>query len=312
MASELWFLTGCTAVGKTALSLELARFLGAEILSCDAVQVYRDADIGSAKIMEMADIPHHGLDLCDPDEPFDVGQYREYAQSVVEQMQKKNKNLLIVGGAGFYLKSFFTNVVDAIPVPESVREKVRQFHGKFGLTALQRAIASYGPVDLNASDWHNPRRLINILAKQRVTGWEQCELRRKFLQNDIPFDKFFRKVIFLERRPESLDARIRERVEEMFRLGLLGEVQKLGKMCPPLANAIGYREVKKYLDGAEKITENELKEAIVRATRQLVKKQQTWFRRQIPIDYSIDLDAHSFKESFDFIVTFCRNNRSWA
>lgn len=311
MAGELWFLTGCTAVGKTALSLELARFLDAEILSCDAVQVYRGADISSAKIKseEMAGIAHYGLDLCDPSETFDVGQYGEYARSIVERVHKKNKALLIVGGAGFYLKSFFVKVIDDIPVPEPVRAEVRLFHEQFGLAALQRAVEGYGPVDLNASDWHNPRRLINILAKQRVTGWAQRTLKQKFLQNGDPFHSFHRKVILLERHPESLDGRIRARVEDMFRNGLREEVQSLGALCPPLARAIGYREVRAYLDSAEKMPEEELKESIVGATRRLAKKQRTWFRRQIPIDYSINLDAYSSNESFDFIATFCRNNR---
>jgi tRNA dimethylallyltransferase len=100
---RLWFLVGSTAAGKTALSVELARFLDAEILSCDSVQVYRGADVGSGKITpeEMADIPHHGLDLCGPDTAFDVGQYAEYASPIVKQMQEKCKNLLVVGGAGF-------------------------------------------------------------------------------------------------------------------------------------------------------------------------------------------------------------------
>jgi tRNA dimethylallyltransferase len=310
MGPKLWFLTGCTAVGKTALALELAHFLNAEILSCDSVQVYRDADIGSAKINpeEMADVPHHGLNLCAPNETFDIGQYIRYAQSIIGQVQKKNKVLLIVGGAGFYLKSFFVNVVDDIVVLENVRKEVQSLHENFGLTALQRAIECYGSVDLNASDWHNPRRLANILAKQRVTGLAQVELKQKFSKNSCPFDNFSRKVILLERHPESLDVRIRTRVEEMFRLGLVAEVRKLGEMCPPLAHAIGYREVKAYLDGGEKMAEEALKEAIVRATRRLIKKQRTWFRRQIPIDYRINLDEYAPKESFDFIANFCRND----
>ncbi|MDR2372198.1 MAG: tRNA (adenosine(37)-N6)-dimethylallyltransferase MiaA [Puniceicoccales bacterium] len=308
---ELYFLTGCTAVGKTTLSLELARFLNAEILSCDSVQVYRGTDIGSAKIKpeEMADIPHHGLDLCAPNETFNVGRYVEYAQLIIDQVQKKNKALLVVGGAGFYLKSFFANVIDDIVVPENVRQAVRSLHENFGLVALQREIERYGPVDLNPSDWHNPHRLINILAKQRVTGRSQIELKQKFSENSCPFNNFSRKVILLERYPESLEIRIRMRVEEMFRSGLVEEVRQLGEMCPPLAHAIGYREVKKYIDSTEKITEAVLKGAIVRATHRLVKKQRTWFRRQIPIDYRINLDEYTSKESFDFIVNFCRNNK---
>ncbi|MDR1367057.1 MAG: tRNA (adenosine(37)-N6)-dimethylallyltransferase MiaA [Puniceicoccales bacterium] len=309
MACKLWFLTGCTAVGKTALSLELAHLLDAEILSCDSVQVYRGADIGSAKIKPeaMANIPHHGIDLCAPDETFNIDRYAKYAQSVVDQVQKKNKNLLVVGGTGFYLKSFFTHAIDTIIVPESVRMETQLFYENFGLAALQRAIENYGSVDLNASDWHNPRRLVNILAKQRVTGWDQATLKRKFYQNIGPFYTFFRKVILLERHPTSLNDRIERRVVEMFRMGLIEEVRNLKNMCPPLANAIGYREVKAYLDDGEKMTQKELKIAITEATRRLVKKQRTWFRRQIPIDFCINLDAYSFNESFDFIATFCRN-----
>jgi tRNA dimethylallyltransferase len=311
MVMELYFLTGSTAVGKTALSLELAHYLDAEILSCDSVQVYRGAYIGSAKIKpeEMANVPHHGLDLCAPNETFNIGQYIKYAQSIIGQVQKKNKALLVVGGAGFYLKSFFANVIDDIVVPENVRQEVQSLHENFGLIALQREIERYGPVDLNPSDWRNSHRLVNILAKQRVTGQSQIELKRKFSKNNCPFDNFFRKVILLERYPESLDVRIRTRVEEMFRSGLVEEVRKLGEMCPPLAHAIGYREVKAYLDDGEKMPEKILKEAIIRTTRQLVKKQRTWFRRQIPIDYRINLDEYTSKESFDFIVNFCRNNR---
>ncbi|MDR0740835.1 MAG: tRNA (adenosine(37)-N6)-dimethylallyltransferase MiaA [Puniceicoccales bacterium] len=311
MGPNLWFLTGCTAIGKTTLSLALARFLDAEILSCDSIQVYRGAHIGSAKIKpeEMADVPHHGLDLCAPNETFNIGRYVEYAQSIIGQVQEKNKALLIVGGAGFYLKSFFANAIDDIVVPESVRQEAQSLHENFGLIALQREIERYGPVDLNPSDWHNPYRLVNILAKQRVTGQSQIELKQNFLKNNCPFDNFSRKVILLERYPKSLDTRIRTRVEEMFRSGLVEEVRQLGEMCPPLAHAIGYREVKKYIDSTEKTAEAVLKESIVRATHQLVKKQRTWFRRQIPIDYRINLDEYTFKESFDFIVNFCRNNR---
>jgi tRNA dimethylallyltransferase len=307
---QLWFLTGCTAVGKTALSLELAQLLNAEILSCDSIQVYRGADIGSAKIKPKyrKKIPHHGIDLCDPSETFDVGQYVTYARSIADQMKRKGKNLLIVGGTGFYLKSFFGNVTDSIAVPKVLRQEVQLLHENLGLEGLQRSVKSYGPVDLNASDWHNPRRLLNILGKQKVTGLSQLALKQKFAKGICPFASFFRKVILLERHPESLNGRIEGRVEEMFRENLIEEVKNLGELCLPLAQAIGYREIKNYLKNPEKITEEELKQSIVVATRQLVKKQRTWFRRQIPGDCSINLDAYSFNESFDFIASFCKNN----
>jgi tRNA dimethylallyltransferase len=310
---RLWFLVGSTAVGKTALSVDLARFLGAEILSCDSVQVYRGADVGSGKITpeEMAGIPHHGLDLCDPDVAFDVGQYAEYASLIAKQMQKKRKNLLVVGGAGFYLKSFFAPVSDSITVPESVRREVRQLYERSGLAGLQREIAAYGPTDFNHSDWHNPRRLLSILGKQRVTCQAQVKVKQNFMQKICPFTPFPRRVILLERNPESLNRRIAQRVELMLHGGLIEEVKKIGKMCLPLANAIGYREVRIYLDGGRKMALEELKRAIIAATLRLVKKQKTWFRKQIPIHCSVNLDARSANESFDFVRSFCRNSGLW-
>ncbi|MDR0590391.1 MAG: tRNA (adenosine(37)-N6)-dimethylallyltransferase MiaA [Puniceicoccales bacterium] len=310
---RLWFLVGSTAAGKTALSVELARFLGAEILSCDSVQVYRGADIGSGKITpgEMANIPHHGLDLCGPDAAFDVRQYAEYASIIVKQMQEKRKNLLVVGGAGFYLKSFFTPVSDSIIVPENVRREVRQLYERAGLAGLQREIAAYGPTDFNHSDWHNPRRLLNILGKQRVVGQSQEKVKQNFMQKICPLTPFPRRVILLERDSESLNRRIERRVEAMLRGGLVDEVKFLGKMCLPLANAIGYREVRNYLDGGQKMTPEELKRTIVAATLRLVKKQKMWFRKQIPIHCSANLDARSANESFDFIRSFCKNSGLW-
>jgi tRNA dimethylallyltransferase len=310
---QLWFLVGSTAVGKTALSVDLAGFLGAEILSCDSVQVYRGAHVGSGKITpeEMASIPHHGLDLCAPDTAFNVGQYTEYASLIVKQMQKKRKNLLVVGGAGFYLKSFFAPVSDSIAVPESVQQEVRRLYERAGLAGLQREITAYGPTDFNHSDWHNPRRLLNILGKQRVTYQSQEKVKQNFMQKICPFTPFLRRVILLERDPESLNRRIERRVELMLDGGLIDEVKKIGKMCLPLANAIGYREVRAYLDGGRKMALGELKRAIIAATLRLVKKQKTWFRKQIPIHCSANLDARSANESFDFIRSFCKNSGLW-
>ncbi|MDR2200782.1 MAG: tRNA (adenosine(37)-N6)-dimethylallyltransferase MiaA [Puniceicoccales bacterium] len=316
---QIWFLAGCTAVGKTELSLALAHQINGEILSCDSLQVYRGADIGSAKIKpeQMQGIPHHGIDLSPPDEKFDVGQYVRYARSVVDRIQKKGKNVLVVGGTGFYLKSFFTGVTDSIVVPEAIRREVRSLYAEEGLLGLQRAVGSYGPHHLNDSDWHNPRRLSSILGKQKITGLSQVELRQNFEQTTCPFLGFTRRVILLERDSDSLRRRIEQRVEKMLLEGLIEEVRNLGKMCLPLSNGIGYREVQMYLDGkmgnpSEERVREILKESIISATHRLVKKQRTWFRRQIPVDFRINLDEYSSNKNFDFMVSFCRNGGIWV
>jgi tRNA dimethylallyltransferase len=316
---QLWFLTGCTAVGKTELSLDLARQINGEILSCDSLQVYRGADIGSAKIRpeQMQNIPHHGIDLSSPNGQFDVGQYVQWARSTVDQIGKRGKNVLVVGGTGFYLKSFFAPVTDSIAVPQTVRGAVYSLYEREGLSGLQRAVEGYGPVHLNDSDWRNPRRLMGILGKQRVSGLSQVALRKGFDQMACPFQGFPRRVILLERNSDSLRRRIERRVEGMLRDGLVEEVRRLGAVCLPLANGIGYREVRAYLDGKmgdprEERTGEILRESIVAATYRLVKKQNTWFRYQIPVHLRINLDEYSPNESFDFAAVFPRNGGLWA
>jgi tRNA dimethylallyltransferase len=188
---------------------------------------------------------------------------------------------------------------------------VRELYARSGLAGLQREIAAYGPTDFNHSDWQNPRRLLNVLAKQRTIGQSQAEVKQNFMQKICPFAPFPRQVILLERDPESLKRRIERRTEAMLRGGLIEEVKNLEKMCLSLANAIGYREVRAYLDGGQKMALEELKQTIVAATLRLVKKQKTWFRKQIPIHCSVNLDARPAHESFDFIRSFCKNSGLW-
>ncbi|MDE6576361.1 MAG: tRNA (adenosine(37)-N6)-dimethylallyltransferase MiaA [Opitutales bacterium] len=300
MPQKLWILTGCTAVGKTALSLDLAKTLDAPILSCDSVQVYCGADIGSAKISETEreGIPHYGLDLCNPDQTFSVAAYQDYALKIAASLKG---NLLIVGGTGFYLKSFFAPVTDAIEVPQEVRIEVENLYRQQGLIGLQQEVLRYGPVDMNPSDWNNPRRLLSVLGKQRVIQQSQKSLKQQFLQqNQDLWECFSKKVIVLERPQASLNQRIEQRVEAMFQAGFLEEVASLREaydscLCPPLRNAIGYREALQFLEKKEHDLEA-LKQEIIHATHQLTKKQKTWFRTQIPVDLRLDV-SH---ESFDF------------
>jgi tRNA dimethylallyltransferase len=138
---RLFLLTGYTAVGKTELSLKLAEALDAEILSCDSVQVYRGMDIGSAKLPKVdRHIPHHGIDVADIWDQFDVQRYVDYALEVIEAVMKRGKNLIIVGGSGFYLKSFYGPVVDTVVIPDDVKHNVQKLYGDFGLDGLVEKI----------------------------------------------------------------------------------------------------------------------------------------------------------------------------
>lgn len=321
---HLWILTGCTAVGKTALSLQLAQFLETDILSCDSVQVYRGADIGSAKVTpkECAQVRHYGIDLCDPDETFNVENYRIYAEKVIQKVLHEGKrSLLVVGGTGFYLKSFFKQVTDSISVPQSVKSEVDVLFQEQGLEGLQLAIKEYGPIDLNESDWKNPRRLLAILGKQRVTGLSQVALKQQFLAQREPFPKLKKTVILLEREDKSLKKLVKQRIDQMFEAGFLEEVFSLQqtygeRLSPVLQSAIGYREILQFLSQKNTLNATEkddrstdlgkLKADIEQATYHLIKKQKTWFRTQIPVTFRINLDRQLPYESFDLLRRFCR------
>lgn len=300
---ELILLTGCTAVGKTELSVFLAKHLGSDILSCDSVQVYRGADIGSAKITETEKdgVRHYGIDICEPTENFDVSQFINYTENIVKDTVSKGKSLVVVGGTGLYLKSFFSPVIDRFVVPESVRREVLAIQNQ-GIEALQQRLKEQGPVDLNHSDWNNPRRLTKFLEKSIYFGLSQKDIKGNYECQEPPFPNIKKKLVELYREDEILLQRVKIRIDQMIATGLIEEVRHLGSMCSSLKNAIGYREVLKFLAG-EISSENQLKNEIFLGTKKLIKKQKTWMKTQLPEHLKINLDQHSLNESFDLIYS---------
>ena len=288
---RLRFLVGPTAVGKTALALAVAERLGAEILSCDAFCVYRGLDLGTAKPTpaEQARVPHHGLDLVDPSAPYSVEAYAAYARGVIDALSARGRPVLIVGGSGFYLKSFFMAVADGIHVSAEIRAQVAALEADGGLPALQgalRACAAAGD-DTGTFDWDNPRRVARALERCLASGRSLAEVRAAHAALPDPYAGADRVVCLLERPSAELHARIAQRVDAMLAAGLVEEVAQLrprGLEANPTAEAaIGYRETLQYLRG-ELPDRAALREAIVVHTRQLARKQRTWFRRQIPVD----------------------------
>jgi len=139
MKGVLHILTGPTAVGKSAIALAWARRHGAEILSCDALQVYRGMDIGTAKptSAECAEVPHHGIDVCAPDAPFSVKAFAHYALETVREVFSRGKPLLVTGGSGFYLKAFYASVADDVAVPPEILAQVRAWEAQGGAGLLE-------------------------------------------------------------------------------------------------------------------------------------------------------------------------------
>ena len=282
MRPVLHVLTGPTAVGKTEWALRWAERHGAEIISCDSLLFYRGMDIGTAKptAAERARVPHHLIDLTEITGRMDVTRYLVLARAAVDEIILRGRAVLVTGGSGFYLKSFFAAVADAVEVPAGVREEV----GKMPLEAALTRLRVLNPGGLAGLDVANPRRVTRALERCLASGRTLEELAVEFARQPAPFGNFQIDLTQLDRAPDDLALRIEVRVAAMLRAGLVDEVRRLRgeglEGNPSAVRAIGYREVLDFLDG--RLAGERLAAEIVKNTRGLVKKQRTWFRTQLP------------------------------
>jgi tRNA dimethylallyltransferase len=286
MSHVLHVLTGCTAVGKTALALQWAEARDAEIVSCDSLLFYRGADIGTAKPSkaEQARVPHHLIDLCGITDRMDVTQYVAKARAAIDGIFARGRQVLVTGGSGFYLKAFFAPVADEVAVPAVLRDELRAKLEQKGLAALVEDLGRLNPAGLGALDVQNPRRVVRALERCRASGRTLAELQADFDAQPAAFADCAVQLCELVREPADLDGRIAQRVEAMLAAGLVAEVEGLLrqglKQNPSAAQAIGYRETIEVIEG--RLPRTELTAAIVKNTRALVRKQRTWFRTQLP------------------------------
>jgi len=288
--SRLIFIVGPTASGKTALALLEAERMGASILSCDSLCVYREMDIGTAKPTreEQQRAPHFGLDLCDPATPFSVQEYIKYRDEVLQEHLHAGKPLLVAGGSGFYLKSFFTPVTDQLNIPDEIRERVESVRIEKGLDGLITGLREANPVDesFEGLDLDNMRRVEKALIRCLASGKQYSLLLREFAAMPPPLPEWEKEVWMVTRSRESLQKRNEKRVSRMLKAGLVEEVRTLRGLGfesnPSACGSIGYKEVLEFLDG--RLDEDQLIQQIVIHTNQLMRKQRTWFRHQIPVN----------------------------
>jgi tRNA dimethylallyltransferase len=292
MTRVLHVLTGCTAVGKTELALRWAEANGAEIVSCDSLLFYRGMDIGTAKPTraELARVPHHLIDVCEPGDAMDVTRFVALVRAAIDGIHRRGRAVLVVGGSGFYLKAFFGPVADEVAVPAALRAEVLAQLEREGLESLVLELQRVNPGGLGTLDVRNPRRVTRALERCRASGRTLAELQAEFAAQPGPFADFAVQLTELVREPGDLAHRIVARVEQMLAAGLVGEVRALLardlKRNPSAAKAIGYRETLDFLEG--RLREGELAAAIARNTRALVKKQRTWFKTQLPAHRQVD------------------------
>lgn len=282
MNKVLHVLTGPTAVGKTEWALRWAEARGAEIVSCDSLLFYRGMDIGTAKptAAERARVPHHLIDICAVTERMDVTGYVTKARAAVEEIAARGRAVVVTGGSGFYLKSFFAPIADDVAVSAELRAEVAAWPLAEALARLR----ALNPAGLGALDVANPRRVTRALERCLASGKTMAVLAEEFARRPGAFADWRVELTRLDREPADLERRIEGRVEAMLRDGLVEEVRRVREMGleanPSAALAIGYREVIAMLDGV--LPAAGLKAEIAKNTRALVKKQRTWFRTQLP------------------------------
>jgi tRNA dimethylallyltransferase len=290
MTRHLLVLVGPTAVGKTSLSLQLARRFNGEIVSADSRLFYRGMDIGTAKpnAGERQAIPHHLIDICDPDETLSLGQYQRLAYRTIDEILSRGRLPILVGGTGQYVWA----VVEGWGIPEvAPRPALRAALEKLGEAELGRWLAALDPMAAGRIDSRNVRRVIRALEVTVVTGRPISELQRK---QPPPYNIH---ILGLLRDRGSLYARIDQRVDTMMADGLADELRRLreagyGPELPPMSG-LGYRQLQDYLDG--KLSLDAAVERIKFETHRFARQQATWFRRDDPrilwFDAETELEA---------------------
>ena len=285
MEQRIHIISGATGVGKTEYALNYAEAHNAEIVSCDASLIYKGMDIGTAKPSreEQARIPHHLIDLNSVNKPYDIVAYVRDAEVAVGEIFARGKSVVVTGGSGFYLKSFFTPVIDMVKVSDAIRARVAALYEADGLEGLLGELRVHSVRGTGNLDVKNPRRVSRALERCIASGKDLLTLQADFAARPEPFTDCLKYYILLERDKENLKQRIARRAELMLEDGLIAEVEYLLaqgiKGNPSAASAIGYRETIAFLDG--KLKRDELLPLIVKNTLHLVKKQSTWFRTQI-------------------------------
>jgi tRNA dimethylallyltransferase len=309
MTGPIPVIIGPTAVGKTDLSLALARDLDAEIIGGDSRQVYRFLDIGTAKpsIAQRHIVPHHLIDILNPDEPFNAARFAQLAWGCMHAIGARGKQPLVVGGSGLYIRALTDGLFAGPGANPRLRTALEAEAHSLGLQALHDRLASVDEAAANRIHPHDRVRLIRALEIYALTGkpishW-QCQW-----QNPVRPRSFV--LIGLRRDREELRQRIATRTEAMLQLGLEGEVRKLLSMgyaaTLPTLQSVGYGEIVAYLGGAWDLSQT--RELIERHTWHLAKRQMSWFRR-LPGMHWISLTEGSESAAIELIHSLLANAR---
>lgn len=302
----LFILVGPTAIGKTSLSVELAKRLNGEIISADSMQIYKDMDIGTAKIRkeEEEGINHYLIDEVSPDIDFSVSDFQEKANEYINKILKKNKLPMVVGGTGLYINSLIYDLNFSVSVSNwELREQYTELAKVHGNQYLHDKLKLVDPVSADRIHVNDIKRVIRALEVYNETGKPMAEYYKDFRK---PNDEFDLVMIGLKMNREELYKRINKRVDIMLEQGLIEEVENLldkgyGENLTSM-QAIGYKEVIDFLK--DKISLEEAIESIKQGSRRYAKRQITWFRKEERVHW-IDLDEVKNKDYLtEYIVNY--------
>lgn len=303
----LVILTGPTAVGKTALSIKLASEIGGEIISADSMQVYRQMDIGSAKIKpeEMGGIPHHLIDILEPEEEFNVCLFEKLALEAMEQIYERGHIPVVVGGTGFYIQALLYQIdFTEEETDTAYRDKLWQLGEEKGNHYLHELLRKVDPKSAEEIHENNKKRVIRALEFYENCGKPISTHNKEQRQKTSAYNSCY--FVLTDDR-KKLYERIESRVDQMLSKGLVDEVRTLKERgCNASMvsmQGLGYKEILEYLDGRCSLLE--AVEKIKKETRHFAKRQLTWFRREKDV---IWLDKQAFAYDEDAVLSCILEN----
>ena len=310
MKDKLFVLMGPTAIGKTDLSIDLAKKLNGEIISADSMQIYKLMNIGTAKVTpeEMEHIPHHLIDIIYPDEEYTVANYQRDARELITQINSRKKLAMLVGGTGLYINSIVYNLnFTKVPPDDDYRQELEELANKHGDIYLHGILSR---VDLDSSktiSQNDRKRIIRALEVLKVTGKTMSDHNKNFRKE---VDKYNLSMVCLNMDREKLYDRINKRVDIMIEEGLIDEVKNIlnkgySKELVSL-KGIGYKEIIMSLEG--EISLDEAIEKIKQASRNYAKRQLTWFRRDKRIFWIDKDDFDNIDDLSNYICKYINNN----
>jgi tRNA dimethylallyltransferase len=278
MNPKMILILGVTASGKGKLAFALAKSLGAEIISIDSMKVYRRMDIGTAKPPKenYDQVPYHLIDVVEPSESFSVARFLELAQAAIDDIKKRNKPIVAVGGTALYIKSLLYGLFEGPGADEQIRDELKAQAQAEGLDKLYEQLKTIDPDAAAKISANDPRRIIRALEVYKLTGKPISAFQQQWDAN-APQDWT---IISLRREKTEESKRINARVKKMIDAGLVDEVKQLLAEPIPLSrqarSAIGYAEIINHLSG--QTTLDDAIELIKKNTRKLAKAQRTWFK----------------------------------